>query len=239
VVTFISGYRGELISLVGRKINIMLNSSQDRRKACTLMLANFLFTGANSQSSRLQETSYFVLGKEFELTSLHVDKPEVNDLLEAQIVLEKKKLRTPKLISEIRRQDTELIAVFVDELSASRSDKVMFKERLALVLSDTADVVIHFKKIFNRPRPSELLPNINPVLNVPLHRAYPSGHATQAIVAARMLIEWTGLQNAQLEKLATRVGRNREIAGLHFPSDTVAGFNLGSQLVEYFKKGNL
>ena len=77
------------------------------------------------------------------------------------------------------------------------------------------------------------------MLNVPLHRAYPSGHATQAIVAARMLTEWTGKQGDQLVKLATRVGRNREIAGLHFPSDTEAGFNLGSQLVDYFKKGKL
>jgi len=217
----------------------MLKTSINRRKACSCVLANFLLCDANSQSIRLPETSYFVLGKEFEIDSLLVKKPEVDDLIEAHIVLERKKLRTPKLINEIRRQDTDLIPIFIDEISASKSEKIELGKRLSLVLSDTADVVIYFKKIFNRPRPSELLPNINPVLNVPLHRAYPSGHATQAIVAARMLTEWTGKQSDQLVKLATRVGRNREIAGLHFPSDTEAGFNLGSQLVDYFKKGKL
>lgn len=215
----------------------MPKSSLDRRKACCFVLANFLLTDVNAQSIRMLETSYFVLGKEFDITSLQVKKPEVDDLIEAQIVLEQKKLRTLKLINEIRRQDTDLISVFIDEISASKSEKIELRKRLSLVLSDTADVVIYFKKIFNRPRPSEILPNINPVLNVPRHRAYPSGHATQAMVAARMLTEWTGKQSDQLAKLATRVGRNREIAGLHFPSDTDAGFNLGSQLIDYFNKG--
>jgi membrane-associated phospholipid phosphatase len=70
---------------------------------------------------------------------------------------------------------------------------------------------------------------------VPGHAAYPSGHATQSFLIARCLaaaVEGgpSALASEALDALANRIARNREIAGVHYPSDTAAGRDLAAQL---------
>ena len=86
-----------------------------------------------------------------------------------------------------------------------------------------------------RARPSHLCPALAPPIEVPGHPSFPSGHATQGMLIA-LCIE-AALPNAAtkgrwrplLHTLAGRVGRNREIAGLHYASDTRAGFELAGK----------
>ena len=74
-----------------------------------------------------------------------------------------------------------------------------------------------------------------PPLECPGHGSYPSGHATQAHLFALCAIKI--LPDAQkqslgvvLKALAARIARNREIAGLHYQSDSMAGEWLAGEI---------
>lgn len=204
-----------------------------RRGLCSYAISSMLINCAPAQSESSSMNSYFVLSENFNLNSLLIAKPVVDDLDEANEIFNMKYLRTKETVMEIKFQDKQLIEFFIERLDLSNEKKVETHRRLSLVSSDVADIVMYFKKHFNRPRPSELLPEIEPVIDVPAHRSYPSGHATQAMVMAILLSEWLHMPPEFLEKIAERVGKNREIAGLHYPSDTKAGFDLARQISSY------
>ena len=91
----------------------------------------------------------------------------------------------------------------------------------------------------NRPRPSFLCPDIEPLIDVPTHPSYPSGHSTQAYLVALALSDVLSYRTSALEwdkfdlglrNLAKQIGENREWAGVHYQSDTIAGRNLAQNL---------
>jgi acid phosphatase (class A) len=74
-----------------------------------------------------------------------------------------------------------------------------------------------------RARPAQVWPAIAPVIPTPAHPSYPSGHSTQNhLIAACMKLAVPDLASA-CDILANRIAFNRELAGVHFPSDTAAG----------------
>ncbi len=93
-----------------------------------------------------------------------------------------------------------------------------------------------FKKQYSRPRPSQISSVLLGPAPPPGHAAYPSGHATQArlmaLWAGQILpaaAEWDATRN-NLQQLAFRIARNREIAGFHYPSDRRGGFVLADNI---------
>ena len=77
-----------------------------------------------------------------------------------------------------------------------------------------------------------------PIVDTPGYAAFPSGHATQAFLAARLLATLGahpvgGVIDMQLQALAIRVAQNREVAGVHFAADSSAGRVLGESLADY------
>jgi hypothetical protein len=84
----------------------------------------------------------------------------------------------------------------------------------------------------------------------PGHGSLPSGHSTEAFMAATVF--WSLLQAAavvsgalpydqaswgeQFMRLAARIAINRTVAGVHFPVDSAAGAVLGLTLGHYFVK---
>lgn len=98
-----------------------------------------------------------------------------------------------------------------------------------------AYVSMHFKGVYQRARPTQTAPALLPPIPVPGHPAYPSGHSTQAHLMMRCAL--AGMPNEVsdeyrpvLRALADRIARNREIAGLHFPSDSAAGEALAGRI---------
>jgi membrane-associated phospholipid phosphatase len=98
--------------------------------------------------------------------------------------------------------------------------------------------VMHYKARFDRPRASTLSPLLMPPIEVPGHAAFPSGHSTQAHLVALCLAEVmpaamskaanpaTGNADpalGPLQRMAERIARNREVLGMHYPSDSAAG----------------
>jgi hypothetical protein len=89
-----------------------------------------------------------------------------------------------------------------------------------------------------RPRPSHYLPALRPPVEVPGHASYPSGHALQsALMAGCVQAALNGADNlcALLDVLAFRIARNREIAGLHFRSDSCAGRRAAGKVLKLLK----
>ena len=76
-----------------------------------------------------------------------------------------------------------------------------------------------------RPRPSQLEPRLRPMIDVPRHASYPSGHSLQYNLVAKALASVVRSHEIgyQLFQIADRIAVNREWAGLHYASDTEAG----------------
>jgi len=108
--------------------------------------------------------------------------------------------------------------------------------------------VLHYKAKYNIPRPSRLSPRLMPLIEVPGHASWPSGHATQAHLVARFLEDVmpreltppsaASYENASrpLQSLADRIARNREVMGLHYPSDSSAGKKLAHETYTLLKE---
>jgi len=109
-------------------------------------------------------------------------------------------------------------------------------------------LAMYWKAEFQRPRPSRLSPRLMPPIEVPGHLSFPSGHSTQAHLvaralnlvmpdaAARSLDTSSALRTrpdvqSPLFRMAERIARNREVLGLHYPSDSAAGAYLASQAI--------
>jgi hypothetical protein len=108
------------------------------------------------------------------------------------------------------------------------------------VENDMLRVVLFQKKLpnFNRARPYQMYPGLDPPFT-PGHASYPSGHATQSHAIAKvieLILEPDAMHFAALiancYALADEIARNRERAGVHYPSDSAAGKLLARLFVE-------
>jgi acid phosphatase (class A) len=119
-------------------------------------------------------------------------------------------------------------------------------------------VVMCLKGDFKSPRPSQLCPAITPMIDPPGTPTFPAGHAVQAYLISYLLAysfsDAAGNTNlpqhtlpaansslatllapatcpkGALFDLAARVSENRIIAGLHYPTDIVAGQAVAIQI---------
>ena len=144
--------------------------------------------------------------------------------------------RTEKNIEEIKQEDNIYDASFGEQTFGQLVDETkrpLTFEIMKKVIELESPQIMKQKKIYNRVRPSYLDPSIKPVIDIPAHPAYPSGHSTQANLRALVLSELDPKNRINYQQSAKRIARNREVAGLHYPSDSKAGAILARQL---FKK---
>jgi hypothetical protein len=104
---------------------------------------------------------------------------------------------------------------------------------------------MHWKYQFRRARPARLQPALSPPIRAPGHPAYPNGHATEAMLVALLLeqilpsgivpagsvtsIPPAGAEAGPLRRLARRIGRIREIMGVHTASDSRIAYKLAAR----------
>jgi membrane-associated phospholipid phosphatase len=84
------------------------------------------------------------------------------------------------------------------------------------------------KLAVRRPRPN--LPDLPPLIHTMSDRSYPSAHATTCGAAAVALRPY--LPAAALWATALTMAITRPYLGVHYPSDSVAGFALGVAVAE-------
>jgi len=100
-------------------------------------------------------------------------------------------------------------------------------------------VVMCLKEEFRCPRPSQLCAGIVPMIDPPSTPSFPSGHSLQARLIALCLKDATPPMQPShlLDDLAERIGRNRIIAGLHFPKDHLIGQAVANTCFTLLKTG--
>ena len=156
------------------------------------------------------------------------------------------------IVDENSGGHSHLLQFFLDALGAAGADldqeisgqtaRVHIQTVAQRAFRDASVVVMNQKALFNRPRPYQLSPSLLPSLDdLPKHGAYPSGHCTQVHAMAyviRLALDGTryGGVGAAFIDYAGAVARRREIAGLHYASDTVAGMRLASLIVERYEQ---
>ena len=143
--------------------------------------------------------------------------------------------RDEQKLAEINREVTLDNAFFGSTtLTAIAENKPHTSAFIKYTIEKSGFVIFRFKKAFDRVRPSFLDPTLTTAIDVPLHPAYPSGHATQATLVAFVLSELDPTNSEAYFASADRIAQNREVAGVHYPSDSAAGKLLGQKLFLLF-----
>jgi hypothetical protein len=136
----------------------------------------------------------------------------------------------------IREQDgSAIIDYWYKLLDIGPITHPLTSELLHATIYLAGSVATYFKARFNRVRPSSLAPDLAPPIPVPQLPAYPGGHATQIHLMARTLVYLMPDREREIRELAWRVARNRERAGVNYPSDTEAGRQLAGDLFEIMR----
>jgi undecaprenyl-diphosphatase len=111
---------------------------------------------------------------------------------------------------------------------------VLEEDRRAAWLRAGATVAASFvanqavKLAVRRPRPD--LPDLPPLIETMSNRSYPPAHATTCGAAA---VAFRGLLPiAPLRAVAVSMALTRPYLGVHYPSDTLAGYALGAAVAE-------
>ena len=103
---------------------------------------------------------------------------------------------------------------------------------LTEVNGDLGFFVMREKWRFKRARPNQEDPSLTTVIPVPPHAAYPSGHAAQSHMMAYALSVLNPVCTEAYFRLAADIGHRREIAGVHYPSDSLAGEMVSTTVFE-------
>jgi hypothetical protein len=103
---------------------------------------------------------------------------------------------------------------------------------VAVAMYDATLAAWDSKYFYNRPRPSELDPDIPVALAVPRSPGYPSEYAATAGAAAAVLSYLFPDAAGRFQDMAGRAAGSRVSAGLEFPTDSQAGALLGQAVAQ-------
>lgn len=149
-------------------------------------------------------------------------------LAELELLREyQKNRRTPEEIKKIHDENgasTELLTG--GPLIRQFDNNVALQALWPKAYADITYFLMVSKMDYLRARPTQLAPDLTTVIEVPLHASYPSGHAAHTRLLADILGAIDEENALEYKKMAMDIGRRREIAGLHYPSDTQAGIVL-------------
>jgi acid phosphatase (class A) len=158
--------------------------------------------------------------------SMAVTLPEIDRLLVLAVT------ERPEAMGEIiqQHQNFQLLWLHLVNIDPETNPHTFLLMKLVARVGEV--VMMHYKRIHHRTRPSQICPTLYPPVPVPGHASYPAGHALIAHLTSIALMELVPatLHDALLE-LARIVGFNREIAGLHYESDTTAGVHVANQVL--------
>jgi acid phosphatase (class A) len=101
---------------------------------------------------------------------------------------------------------------------------------------DTEFFVQAVKRRWHRPRPYMADPRLVPCVRREKTDAYPSGHAANSEVFARVLTLIDPARQAAFAARARRIGDDRVLGGVHHPSDIAAGRALGDRIFTALEK---
>ena len=98
------------------------------------------------------------------------------------------------------------------------------------IYDESGPTVASAKAAWNRPRPYVMDASLHPVAERPNSASYPSFHAADAALFAVLLSFALPEHSADWQQQSAKVRWSRIVAGVHYPSDTIAGQLLGEAI---------
>ena len=147
-----------------------------------------------------------------------------------------------RLEAEIVAQATDPRSYWGDLLMVRAATRPGTWTLIASAIAVGHMVAMHYKLRFRRPRPVQVYPALMPMMQTPRHPSYPNGHAlegTLVTLCIETVLPALAGPESVLRTLARRVGENREVAGLHYPSDRVASERLAPEILAVLARGAL
>ena len=92
------------------------------------------------------------------------------------------------------------------------------------------------KKHWDRPRPYASNPALAPCVPKPHNASYPSGHSTFGTVTSIVLADMLPEKQVAIYDRAEQYRFNREIGGVHYPSDVEAGRIAGTVIAAFLQQ---
>ena len=191
--------------------------------------------------SRLDLPPHFLAGEV--LISLSIPAPPANSSTKTRVELDELlQLQQERTAAQVRMitkhldYDNVCAAILAAATHRKLSRAPKTKALLRHVEIDSSLAIFHAKKRFNRARPHQLESRLHPAIPVPAHPAYPSSHALQGYMVARTLSLLFPRNAEALMSVGEQIGREREIAGIHYPSDSRASRALGEELFDLLQQ---
>jgi acid phosphatase (class A) len=153
------------------------------------------------------------------------------ELAELAVVLKLQDQRDASDAERIHAEDVMSLATFSDAVGPWFTP-ARLPQLSALVLAIHAECrpfIHNGKALFAHPRPPAVDPKVTPLVSEG-EGSYPSGHSTRGMADALILAELVPEARKALLDRGQRIGFDRVVAGVHFPSDVVAGRVLGQAI---------
>ena len=199
----------------------------------TLLLVT-AFASAKDKETAKDPALTFVTPASIDFVKLLPAPPRANsqeDKAEMDVVLRVQETRTPAEVDRaVAEAKLKMIAFtpvigpwFTKENLPLTAKLIKNAEKDSKFFSGAAKVK------FARLRPPHD-PRVKAKIDEAEEPSYPSGHATRGLLFASILAELDPEQRAALMDRGREIGWDRVIAGVHYPSDIIAGRTLGQAL---------
>jgi acid phosphatase (class A) len=173
--------------------------------------------------------TYYVAPSQVSLSKIIQSPPAADSQAQKddlKAVLDAQKNRTEAQVKSAVADNIVTLFAFVSDVLGPNFNKeklVVATPFFERVFADQIEACLEVKEHFNRKRPFVIDPGINPVVKQADNPSYPSGHSTTGYVYTVILSMIVPEKAQALFDRAAIYGRNRVIAGVHFPTDVEAG----------------
>ena len=158
-----------------------------------------------------------------------IPPPPPQSYLDVQRLHLMAELRTPERVQTIKDQADDFTPQFWAVAGVDVRSYPAVASQVGAMQQAVGVYVMDLKAKINRTRANEVDPQLSTVVPVPWHKAYPSGHATQAFMTALVMSEAMPEKADEFMRLAADIALNREVAGLHYATDSEAGYMIAQQ----------
>lgn len=139
--------------------------------------------------------------------------------------------RTPENNVILNEENTKPLPGFFKQVGIATSTKPKTLALMGKVANEMGYFLMREKWKYQRARAYQIDPTLTTVVPHPPHPAYPSGHAGQSRAVALLLSDLDPVHKDIYISYGALVGTNRELGGVHYPSDTLAGVSLANQVM--------
>ncbi|MEM9255174.1 MAG: phosphatase PAP2 family protein [Pseudomonadota bacterium] len=143
------------------------------------------------------------------------------------IVLWMQRVRTPEQIVFV--QKSLGVERFAEMLRGElfRVNGELLKSTIDDAVNEVRADYDRLKQQYDVPRPFQVSSAVEPATDWRPVKSFPSGHSVRAVVYARLLGEFFPEQRDAMLRYAEQIAYGRVLAGVHFPTDVLAGMALG------------